>query len=189
MTGLARSCLHIASTCSRVLTGSLSASSSSITLPWRTSPIPLKPSAASALPIALPCGSSTSRLSLTCTRTFMFANLGTSTRCSLWRRHDITPGGGVRQPFGKAEYRSAFRLAARRQGDQRTRHGAVAAGTEAHRGGSRLVRRRPGAAEQGLPAKPVIVIWIRRRPRPEGRQRQFETPDGEIVEIACRDHR
>ena len=45
--------------------GSVSASSSSISLPWRTSPTPVKPRAGSALPIALPCGSSTPGLSLT----------------------------------------------------------------------------------------------------------------------------
>src|SRR5579862_2675742 len=73
MTGLARSSLHIASTLARALPGSFSSSSISISLPWRTSPMPAKPSEASALPIALPCGSSTPDFKLTCTRAFIAA--------------------------------------------------------------------------------------------------------------------
>src|SRR5438309_2513957 len=68
MTGLARSCRHISSTRARAAAGSVSASSSSISLPWRTSPTSAKPSPFSALPIALPCGSSTPGLRLIWTR-------------------------------------------------------------------------------------------------------------------------
>src|SRR5665213_3021008 len=71
MTGLASSSLHIASTFSRAAVGSLPSISISISLPWRTSPIPEKPNAASALPIAFPCGSSTPALRLTWTRAFI----------------------------------------------------------------------------------------------------------------------
>src|SRR5579884_766018 len=71
MTGLARSCRHIASTRKRAVAGSVSARSSSISLPCRTSCTPSKPSECKALPIALPCGSRTPALSLTCTRAFI----------------------------------------------------------------------------------------------------------------------
>src|ERR1700721_2282851 len=71
MTGLASSSLHIASTLVRAAALSPSGSSISISFPWRTSPTPVKPSAARALPIALPCGSSTPVLRLTWTRAFM----------------------------------------------------------------------------------------------------------------------
>src|SRR5205823_10424915 len=71
MTGLARSCRHIASTRLRAAAGSVSVSSSSISLPWRTSPTPSKPSECSALPIAFPCGSRTPDLRRTCTRAFI----------------------------------------------------------------------------------------------------------------------
>src|SRR6267154_1192730 len=54
MTGLARSCRHISSTRARAAAGSVSARSSSISLPWRTSPISAKPRPFNALPIALP---------------------------------------------------------------------------------------------------------------------------------------
>src|SRR3954447_12236471 len=71
MTGLARICLHISSTRARAAAGSVSLSSSSISLPWRTSPTPSKPSPLSALPMALPCGSSTPGFRLICTRAFI----------------------------------------------------------------------------------------------------------------------
>src|SRR5438874_2606192 len=71
MTGLARSCRHISSTRARAMAGSLSVRSSSISLPCRTSPTPSKPSPFSALPMALPCGSSTPGLRLIWTRAFI----------------------------------------------------------------------------------------------------------------------
>src|ERR1700690_1925953 len=71
MTGLASSCSHIFSTFSRAAARSLPSISISISLPWRTSPMPVKPKEASALPIALPCGSSTPALRLTWTRAFI----------------------------------------------------------------------------------------------------------------------
>src|ERR1700722_1165748 len=71
MTGLASSSLHIASTLVRAAALSPSGSSISISFPWRTSPMPVKPSDARALPIALPCGSSTPDLRLTCTSAFI----------------------------------------------------------------------------------------------------------------------
>src|SRR5436190_380452 len=71
MTGLARSCRHMSSTRARALAGSVSARSSSISLPWRTSPTPSKPRECRALPIALPCGSRTPDLSRTWTRAFI----------------------------------------------------------------------------------------------------------------------
>src|ERR1700704_4443927 len=71
MTGLARSCRHISSTRARAAAGSVSASSSSISLPWRTSPTSAKPSPFRALPIALPCGSRTLGFRLIWTRAFI----------------------------------------------------------------------------------------------------------------------
>src|SRR5438552_5067244 len=71
MTGLARSSGHIASTRARAAPGSVSVRSRSISLPWRTSPTPSKPSECSALPIAFPCGSRTPALRRTCTRAFI----------------------------------------------------------------------------------------------------------------------
>src|SRR6266853_3708904 len=71
MTGLARSCRHISSTRARAAAGSVSARSSSISLPWRTSPISAKPRPFNALPIALPCGSRTPGFRLIWTRAFI----------------------------------------------------------------------------------------------------------------------
>src|SRR5256885_647039 len=71
MTGLARSCLHISSIRARAAAGSVSATSNSISLPWRTSPTSPKPSPFRALPIALPCGSRTPGFKLIWTRAFI----------------------------------------------------------------------------------------------------------------------
>src|SRR5260370_20297086 len=75
MTGLASNCRHISSTSARAATGSDSASSISISLPWRTSPTPAKPSPFRALPIAWPCGSSTPGFRLIWIRAFIAALL------------------------------------------------------------------------------------------------------------------
>src|SRR3990170_5015180 len=68
---LARSCSHMRSTSARARAGSLSATSTSIYLPWRTLPTEPKPSAWSAPAIALPCGSSTPGFSVMVMRAFM----------------------------------------------------------------------------------------------------------------------
>src|SRR5262249_11061417 len=158
VTGLARSRLHIASTCWRTWIGSVSVSSIAITLPWRTSPTPPKPRAARALPIALPCGSRTPGLNVTCTRTFMYAGPREAADGRARRRsgsgYDVTPRRGLRHPSGKAQYRRPIHFAAGRQRAQRARHRAVAIGAKPHRRARRLVGRRPRAAEQGLPRGP-----------------------------------
>src|ERR671929_360216 len=59
------------STVARAFLGSLSSSSSSMTLPWRTSRTPEKPRLFRAWPMAVPCGSSTPDFKVTWTRAFM----------------------------------------------------------------------------------------------------------------------
>src|SRR5262245_9599866 len=75
MTVLARSLSHIAFSAASARDLSLSASSMSKTLPWRTPLTPAKPSEASAPSIALPCGSRTPDLRVTVTRAFIKAAL------------------------------------------------------------------------------------------------------------------
>src|SRR5512134_108837 len=70
MTRLARSCRHIASSVSLARPRSSSARSISMYLPCRTCSTPPKPSAASECCTALPCGSRTPGLSVTCTLAF-----------------------------------------------------------------------------------------------------------------------
>src|SRR5215471_17048437 len=91
MTGLASRSWHIFSTLARTSALSVPSISISISLPWRTSPTPVKPSEARALPIALPCGSSTPVLRLTCTRAFIG-------QFSLDRPRPLEVG---RSPFGE----------------------------------------------------------------------------------------
>src|ERR1700720_3377578 len=95
MTGLARSCRHISSTRARAAAGSVSASSSSINLPWRTSPTSPKPSPFNALPIALPCGSRTPGFKLIWTRAFM-AKLLPRLSLQRFRRLEVA-GAALRQ--------------------------------------------------------------------------------------------
>src|SRR6185437_392829 len=63
-----------------------------MTLPWRTSPTPLKPSVPRAWPIALPCGSSTPSLGMTKTRAFISLNR---------RRASNVARGIARRAFGE----------------------------------------------------------------------------------------
>src|ERR1700752_3953146 len=83
-------------------------------------------------------------------------------------RYDIAPRCNLRQPLGKPEYRKTVGSIACRERDQRPRHGAVAVGAKPHGGAGRLVRRRPGAPEQGLPCIPVVLIGVRDWPCSEG---------------------
>src|SRR6056297_483858 len=71
MTVFASSFSHISVTVARAFSASLSARSSSITLPCRTPSTPSNPSWPSACRTASPCGSRTPFLSITCTRAFM----------------------------------------------------------------------------------------------------------------------
>src|SRR5690348_5691872 len=61
----------MSSTRARAAAGSVSASSNSISFPWRTSSTPAKPRPFSALPIAWPCGSSTPDFRLIWMRAFI----------------------------------------------------------------------------------------------------------------------
>ncbi len=70
MTVLASRRFAIASACSRASAGSVASSSSSMTLPARTSPTPSNPSVPRAWPMARPCGSSTPGFSITVTIAF-----------------------------------------------------------------------------------------------------------------------
>src|SRR6056297_791764 len=83
MTVFASSFSHISVTVARAFSASLSARSSSITLPCRTPSTPSNPSWPSACRTASPCGSRTPFLSITCTRAFMVVFLYLqATRCA-----------------------------------------------------------------------------------------------------------
>src|SRR6266550_469384 len=75
MTVLASSFSAIRASVALAFEASFSAISMSKTLPWRTAAMPLKPSAASAAAIALPCGSRTPSLRRTVTRVFTMRGL------------------------------------------------------------------------------------------------------------------
>jgi ATPase subunit of ABC transporter with duplicated ATPase domains len=78
ITVLASSFSHMSFRFARACDASFSASSMSITLPWRTSPTASKPRLLSACPIALPCGSSTPFFNVTNTRAFIFKTQSSS---------------------------------------------------------------------------------------------------------------
>src|SRR5680860_409485 len=92
---LARSCSHMRSISARARAGSLSATSTSIYLPWRTPSTAPKPSACSAPSMALPCGSSTPGFSVMVIRAFMLR----FSPCSLSRLHQHGTAARPRRTF------------------------------------------------------------------------------------------